>query len=213
MESPTKNKRKASSSPVSVPPTRRAVRRDRIRAELIEIGLELFKLKGFDETTVNDIVAAAGMSPRTFFRYFKTKDDLVMDWIEGQGEFALPILEARPATERPFDAMKATFLALADLHDQQADLTQLRTHLIFDTPSLSGRFHEEHAKWEGIFMQALKRKAMTKAQSYVLRVQVSIAITAFIVAIRSWSEDSHSETLRLWVEKAFQAVTVVEFSK
>eukprot|EP00456_Euglypha_rotunda_P045488 TRINITY_DN36034_c0_g1_i6.p1 TRINITY_DN36034_c0_g1~~TRINITY_DN36034_c0_g1_i6.p1 ORF type:complete len:137 (+),score=31.05 TRINITY_DN36034_c0_g1_i6:116-526(+) len=136
-----------------------------------------------------------------------------MDWIEGQGEFALPILEARPASERPLDAMKATFLALAELHDQQADLTQLRTHLIFDTPALSGRFHEEHAKWEGIFMQALKRKSATKAQAYVLRVQVSIAITAFIVAIRSWSEDSHSGTLKLWVEKAFDAIGAVGLSK
>lgn len=185
----------------------RAARRDRIRAELIKIGLDLFKQKGFDATLVNDIVEAAGLSPRTFFRYFRTKDDLVFDWMDGQGEFAGPLLSARPHSESPLMAMEQTFLQLAEHHDAHRKMTSFLTHLIFDTPSLNGRYHLEHAKWESVFVDILRRsRAMPAAELFALRVQVSVAITAFVTAIRSWSAERKVVPLRPWIAAAFEAL-------
>ena len=53
--------------------TRRAV-----RGELAQLAVSLFVEKGYDETTIDDLAAAAGMSKRTFFRYFASKEELVM---------------------------------------------------------------------------------------------------------------------------------------
>ncbi len=53
--------------------TRRAV-----RDELAQLAKDLFVEKGYDETTIDDLAAAAGMSKRTFFRYFASKEELVM---------------------------------------------------------------------------------------------------------------------------------------
>lgn len=56
----------------------RARRRDATRLEIHETAVELFERNGFDETTVDEIAAAAGVSPRTFFRYFPTKEECVL---------------------------------------------------------------------------------------------------------------------------------------
>ncbi|MGW7681412.1 TetR/AcrR family transcriptional regulator [Kribbella sp. NPDC054772] len=55
----------------------RARTRDAVRAQLAALSIELFLERGYDATTVDDIAAAAGMSKRSFFRYFGTKDDVV----------------------------------------------------------------------------------------------------------------------------------------
>src|SRR3954451_1699915 len=74
--------------------TRRAV-----RAELAQLAKDLFVEKGYDETTIDDLAAAAGMSKRTFFRYFASKEELVMGKYEILGEQLAEDLAARPADE------------------------------------------------------------------------------------------------------------------
>src|SRR6266568_401324 len=72
--------------------TRRAV-----RGELAQLAADLFVEKGYDETTIDDLAAAAGMSKRTFFRYFASKEELVMGKYEFFGQQLAEDLAARPA--------------------------------------------------------------------------------------------------------------------
>lgn len=188
------------------PPKRRVVRRDRVRAELIAIGLDFFRQKGFDATTVSDIAAAAGLSQRTFFRYFGCKEDLVFDWMDRQGDFMVPALRARPLSESPLKAMMEAFLQLADEHERHATQAHFRSQLIFETPSLGARFHEDQAKWGGQMAEALMHHAKNAAERYALRVQVAIAITAYVVAMRSWAGSAKGGSPRPWVEQAFAAI-------
>src|SRR6266571_6185325 len=74
--------------------TRRAV-----RGELAQLAVGLFVEKGYDETTIDDLAAAAGMSKRTFFRYFASKEELVMGKYEVLGEQLAEDLSARPTDE------------------------------------------------------------------------------------------------------------------
>lgn len=187
-------------------PRRRELRRDRVRTELIAIGLEHFRERGFDATTINDIAESAGLSPRTFFRYFRSKDDLVFDWMDRQGDFMVPALRARPLRESPLKAMMEAFLQLADEHERHAAQAHFRSQLIFETPSLSARFHEDQAKWGEQMADALMHHAKTAAERYALRVQVSIAITAYVFAMRSWAGSAKGGSPRPWVEQAFAAI-------
>jgi AcrR family transcriptional regulator len=63
---------------VAAPPDRRARNRARTHRALVEAALELFSEEGFDAVSVERIADAAGVSPRTFFRYFPTKEDVVV---------------------------------------------------------------------------------------------------------------------------------------
>lgn len=182
----------------------RIQRRDRVRRELIDIALDLFSRKGYDDTTVSDIMESAGLSPRTFFRYFASKDDLVFAFMDQQGEFVLPQLAARPASESPLEAMEQCFLLLADTLDANRKRAKLLTHLVFDTASLAGRYHHEHAKWEEEWASILLRTRPVPAdQHFALRVQVAASITAFVAAIRHWAKLRRGTPLRPWVEAAF----------
>ncbi|MEU6248874.1 TetR family transcriptional regulator [Glycomyces sp. NPDC047010] len=70
---------------------------------------ELFVDKGFEETTVDEIAAAVGMSQRSFFRYFSSKDEVVLDSLERLGEDLAARLAARPAGEPEWDSLRRAF--------------------------------------------------------------------------------------------------------
>ena len=80
--------------------TRRAV-----RAEIAEVAVDLFVRQGFDGTTVEDIAQAAGMTKRSFFRYFPTKEDVVFDGVDLTGERVVADVAARPVEEDPWDSL------------------------------------------------------------------------------------------------------------
>src|SRR4051812_37983187 len=69
--------RRSEAVPTATVPTRTGRRRATTHAELEQVGIRLFTERGFDETSVDDIAAAAGIGRRTLFRYFRSKSDLV----------------------------------------------------------------------------------------------------------------------------------------
>src|ERR1700744_141033 len=89
----------------------REKRKRQLRRELSEQGLKLFTQKGFEETTIDEIVDPLAVSKRTFFRYFATKEDLVFAWYEELTGELVRALEARPKAEAPFESVCATLLS------------------------------------------------------------------------------------------------------
>lgn len=81
-------------------------KRTAVRRELTLVALELFQAHGFDSTTVDRIAEAAGMSRRTFFRYFASKEDLVVGKWELIGDDIVAALQARPADEDDWTALR-----------------------------------------------------------------------------------------------------------
>lgn len=77
-----------------------------LRRTLLDSGLRLFHEKGYEATTTEEIAACAGVSQRTFFRYFASKEDVVLDAVEGVDELLCEALRARPASEPPFRALR-----------------------------------------------------------------------------------------------------------
>ena len=77
--------------------TRRAV-----RAQIAVAAVELFAEQGFEQTTVDQIAADVGMSQRSVFRYFATKEDMVVGELIEEGHRAADALRARPSDEPPW---------------------------------------------------------------------------------------------------------------
>src|SRR5947207_12162426 len=95
--------------------TRRAV-----RGELAQLAVDLFVEKGYDETTIDDLAAAAGMSKRTFFRYFASKEELVMGKYEILGEQLAEDLAARPADEPIWASLRQVFGRVVEYVESEA---------------------------------------------------------------------------------------------
>src|SRR4029077_8820150 len=73
--------------------------RGAVREEVMRQAWLLFSAQGFEATTVDQIAAAAGMSRRTFFRYFAGKDELVLTRLVESGQSVVDALRLRPADE------------------------------------------------------------------------------------------------------------------
>lgn len=96
----------------------------RTRAALRAAALRLFRAKGFERTTVDEIAAAAGVSRTTFFRYYPTKEAVVFDRGREVGEVFRRWIAERPRKENPFEAFEGALLALAREARADSDLAR-----------------------------------------------------------------------------------------
>jgi AcrR family transcriptional regulator len=128
---------------------RRERKKQRTREALIAAAMELFAAKGYEHTAVHEITDAVDVAERTFFRYFASKEDLVLSFVrDGMAAFA-EALAARPAEEEPLTAARHAFLAslrqLTTSGEMPPYLSVLR--LIDATPALLAaylRYIHEH---------------------------------------------------------------------
>ncbi|MGH8791506.1 MAG: TetR family transcriptional regulator [Stackebrandtia sp.] len=80
-------------------------KKQRTRAAIVAAATRLFDARGYDETTVADIAAAAEISPRTFFSYFPSKEDVLFADMEARIDIARDVIAARRPDDRPVDAL------------------------------------------------------------------------------------------------------------
>jgi AcrR family transcriptional regulator len=125
----------------------RARKKARTRDAIADAAIALFLARGFDAVPVSDIAAAAEVSKPTLFRYFPTKEDLVLHrFADHQGESARVVL-ARGPDVPPLTALRRHFLAGLERFDPVTGLSDhpqvVAFHrLVFGTPSLAGRLNE-----------------------------------------------------------------------
>jgi AcrR family transcriptional regulator len=99
-------------------------RKRRLTLDLItQTALRLFKENGYEETTLDAIAAASGISRRTFFYYLKSKEDVLLAHESGNFPHALrPTFLEQSPEQAPLEAARKTFLALASLYDTEESL-------------------------------------------------------------------------------------------
>src|SRR5262245_41171330 len=118
------------SPPQDTPPgSLRDRKKDRTRRTLQAEAVRLFAQKGFEATTIDEIAAAAEVAPRTFFRYFPTKEEVVF-WSEHEPMLA-GFVAARPDDEPAFQALRRGLTdGLASFYDQDRERLLERSKLV-----------------------------------------------------------------------------------
>ena len=133
-------------SPVRVP---RAISTARSRQLILDAALELFAAQGYDETTTEQVTERAGVSPRTFFRYFPTKESVVFYRDFGLMRRFEVELSARSAELTDYDAVCSTFVSLSLGFDELLERVQLYRRAVDSSAVLRGReqlHFQEHAQ-------------------------------------------------------------------
>lgn len=118
--------------------------------ELAAVAQRLFVEHGFEQTSVEDIARAAGISSRTFFRYFPTKADVL--WVESEGEIGrLRELLAAGDPAEPYEdvVVRAVVTSLATFPEDQADWAKHRAQLIQTVPAVQAQALLRHSRWRG----------------------------------------------------------------
>jgi AcrR family transcriptional regulator len=133
---------RASAQSASKPPGLRERMRATVRKEVVEVALRLFSEQGFDGTTVDQIAGEVGLSRASLFRYFGTKEDMVLQALQGLEETGRQIAEAfaaRPDTERPWEALRRAFDVLMQANEQAPEQALSYLRMLQETQSLSAR--------------------------------------------------------------------------
>jgi AcrR family transcriptional regulator len=177
------------------------------RQELTRVGLELFLQQGFATTTIDQIVEPLGISKRTFFRYFATKEDLVVEWQSEMTPAFVDELNSRPKEEAPFKAVSETLLSLASRINTNPELAFALMRLLKETPPLAGRDMERRMVWEQALTAALIEREGPVMHRLKARIIVGMAMTAWTAALDEWYAGGGKAELRPIMETAFSLVT------
>ncbi len=178
----------ATDDAVDAPVSLRSKHSNETRQRIVEVALARFAEHGFDATTVEEIAAAADISPRTFFRYFPTKDAVLFDKIERHMVELCERIEQRPNDEPAADTLVAVLTEMVEqLHTSPEERALVR-RLLDERPALRGYQRLAIAAHsEGSATAALARHGGVSPDDLGLRTMVAAVAACFDVALRDWA--------------------------
>jgi AcrR family transcriptional regulator len=133
--------------PTEAPGLRERTRRA-VRTELTNVAMDLFTRQGYEGTTVDEIALAAGISRRSLFRYFASKEAIIFDNLEDVGEQLVVALAERPREEDVWTALRRTFDVLTAYNTSNPQRTLTFYRMLQETPALRGRHFEQQMRWQ-----------------------------------------------------------------
>lgn len=179
--------------------------RNRIRAmrELQTLALELFTKEGFDQVTVEDIAAAGGVSPSTIYRYFGTKERLVV-WDENDREITVA-LTRRLGKDEPMTAVRDSLIsAFSDIADSEALLR--RVQFIYATPQVHAAAVERQLTDQADLAAAFAAVAGRSQPNLEDGVYAGACMAALSAAIEHWQSEDGRNPLPDLIGRAFAAL-------
>ena len=172
-------------------------KKEKTREALVRSALRQFAERGFERVTVEDIAGACEVSPRTFFRYFASKEDVLFADSDTQRAHLLEVLASQPADVPPLRALQAAVIKVAADYEDQREAILLRHRIVSETPSLLTRVSERHQGWESAVIDELRRaRRVDGMRDLDLRLTVAAATTALRVATQVWIEGGGEADLR-----------------
>jgi AcrR family transcriptional regulator len=169
--------------------------------------LRLFAERGFEQTSVAEIAAAAGVSHMTFYRYFPTKEAVVLD--DDYDPLIADLIAAQPKALGPVERVRrALGEGLAEVYATDVGAIQARVELMLATPALQRTFLEQHAGLEALIVAALDRDGQGDGTAPPLgrRVIASACAATMSTAVFLWGENGFVEELPDLVDRCFAAL-------
>jgi AcrR family transcriptional regulator len=177
-------------------------------AEIERTAIRLFLEQGFEATTIEQIATAAGISRRSFFRYFGTKEDILLGRLASQGPELQSALEARPMSEGPWEALRAALSALKGLGATKSEELAI-SKMLHETPSLRARSTEKHLGWQKLLVPNIRLRLGLDPEDELnpsADAIVACALTCLDVAGEIWARSEGTLDLLELADAAVAAV-------
>ncbi len=169
----------------------------RTRAAIQAHAVRLFIEQGYEETTVDQIVEAAEVSQSTFFRYFPTKEDVVLH--DRYDPILIAAFHAQPPEKSPIDALRGAIAdVLGSLPAHELELEQTRGRLIVTVPELRGRFMDQLAETIRMLAEAIAARIDRDPEDFVVRNFVGAVIGVALAAVIDLAEQPEADYLAVF---------------
>jgi AcrR family transcriptional regulator len=160
------------------------------RGRLQEAALALYSERGFDQTTAAQIAARAGLTERTFFRYFADKREVLFGGSAHLQERILAGVTGGPPGDGPLEAVGRGLAAAADLLGEfRRDLSRQRQAVIDANPELRERERAKLADYADAVVSALQARGISRPQA-TLAAEAGMAVLRIALQLWASGEDS-----------------------
>ncbi len=170
------------------------------RAELEQISLAMFSEQGFDVTSVDEIAAAAGIGRRTFFRYFKSKNDAVWGDFDTQLAAFAAWFEQCPADVPVVDAICAAVIDFNSFDAAATASLRNRMKVILSSPALQAYSTLRYAAWRQVVARFAAHRLGVDEHALIPRTLGHLALGAALAAYEQWLADEDSDLLVVLTE-------------
>lgn len=189
----------------------RESKKQQTREGLAAAAIDLIIERGFDATTVEDIAASVQVSPRTFFRYYPTKEDVVVDLLRAGVVDLVQRLAARPADEPLPTALREAAMGWADLDEERATRLLKLSQVLSSSPCLQPRFDRQRQ----VGLKELEHEVATRLEAHGsagsgptavdCRPQLIVTLVSAVLsdAVARWSDDGGRQPLTGFVQEGF----------
>ena len=168
--------------------------------------MELYAERGYEQTTVAEIAQRAGLTARTFFRYFADKREVLFAGSEALGEQLDTVLAAAPASATPLAAVAEALGAVAETIGHDREFSRRRQAIISANAELQERELIKLAGWSSALTDGLVRRGVDQPTAS-LAAQTGAA--AFRVAFERWLADAGDRSLADTLRDSFDQLSAV----
>ncbi|RAS67169.1 TetR family transcriptional regulator [Lentzea atacamensis] len=181
--------------------------RQAVRTQLMAVAWGLFVEQGYDATTVDEIAAAVGMSQRSFFRYFSSKEDVVLVKFEAVGAMLADVLANRPAEEDAWTALRRAFDVIVGPTERDPRHGLVLLRITSQAPALRARVLEEQTNWQELLAPLVARRMQQPAGGDLGPTALTAAALAcLVVANAAWLRVDGTEPLAGFLDDAMRTV-------
>ncbi len=199
--------RMADTSMAGKSPGLRESKKRRTRLAIERAALDLFEVQGFDGTTIDEIAAAADISPRTFFHYFPSKEDVLLADYATRLHKIVAALKTGPSGLAPWHALRGAFLTVAADYESEREQLLRRFRIIQSTPSVAARNLLLQASWEDAVTDAVSEWLNVDSSTDIRpRLVAGAALSAMRASLGYWLADNGRSRLPDHITYCFDLV-------
>lgn len=167
------------------------------RAELEQISLAMFSEQGFDVTSVDEIAAAAGIGRRTFFRYFKSKNDAVWGDFDGQLASFAYWFDQCPYEVPVVEAIRAAVIDFNSFDETATAALRNRMKVILSSPALQAYSTLRYAAWREVVGRFVAGRLGVDETDLIPKTLGHLALGAALAAYEKWLSGDETELIPL----------------
>lgn len=174
--------------------------------DIAGVALDLFAARGFDEVSVDDVAAAAGIARRTLFRYYPTKNAIPWGDFDAHLGHMRELLDDVDPQVPIGEALRAALLAFNDFDEAETPRHRQRMRVILQTDALQAHSMTMYAGWRAVIAAFVAHRMTVKAGDLVPQTVAWTMLGVALSAYEQWLADESVPLPRLLAE-AFDTVS------